>query len=279
VSSVIAYASSGGLGNRVRVVLSAKRLAIAEGRQFSYVWPTSSCFQARLDDLWSFDEPTVPGLLSLALALRYPYRDPRLRWLDESARREPVWQFRTGEQICRIEDCPSWSGLLRSLSPVPSVRERVERLHRERLAGHRYVAVMIRAHPSRHAKTAAASPVDWFTDRMLAIRRVDPQIRFFLSCDVPAVQRHVEESVDGCYALDDKGGYNTVEGLRSAVADLYLAAGSWHILAAYYSSFATLARRLTDPRIPFETAVGGSAPLDLSRVGAVADPLRPFDRE
>jgi len=281
--SLVAYNGyDTGIGNRVRVVLGAQSLAAHEDRDFYYVWPTGRLFGPKFSDLWR--NPTngrvIPRAASRVLARLYPYVDESLTWLDEQKRTERIWQIRTGSALKLPAGAAPWEDHLRSLVPVPAVGDRVERFFDEHLRGAPYVGVMIRAHAVSHLKTRESSPVEWFVQRMLEIQRHDPDTRFFVSCDVPEVAHDVVAAVPGSCTQVGKGGYNTTEGVRSSVADLYLLASSGYLLGPHFSSFVHLAQYLAEDRLPFETpVVGYRGAVDHRRHGVVIDPLRPAVRE
>ncbi len=280
--SVIAYNGYlAGLGNRVRVVLGAKSLAALEGRAFYYVWPTGAEFGPHMWQLWeSVPRRTVSRATSRLLALRWHYDDESLDWLDEPKRREHLWQIRTGSEIRLPADARPWVEELRALTPVAAIADRVRAEFDAHLRGAPYVGVMVRAHAVAHAKTRDSSPVDWFVERMHELRAAAPDIRFFLSCDTTEVQRDVIARVPGCFAFDDKGAYNSVEGVRSALADIYLLASSQHLLGPHFSSFVELSQHLSGDRLRLETPMGDAGGyLDVfDGSGLVSDPITPWQR-
>ena len=269
-----------GLGNRIRVVLGAKMLADSEGRNFYYVWPTGSKFGPKLTDLWHFDGKPINQYLSKALSVKYPYLDESLDWLDESRRSSWIWQIRTGHALHLPAGVRSWQQEFRSLQPVDEVNDRVQDCFGSELAERPYVGVMIRAHSAAHTKTIEHSPIEWYTDRMRAIRQSNPGVQFFVSCDVPEVATRVSDELGGCHSLINKGEYNTVSGVQSAVADLYLLASSSYLLGPHYSSFVELAQYLAGPGLLLETSMKTiDAPFELNALGQPTDPLRPQTRK
>lgn len=269
-----------GLGNRVRVVLSTQILAEQEDRRLLYVWPTGPRFGPRFQDLFEFDEGrVVPRSVSRLLARRQPYLDASLTWLDDDVRRRRLWQIRTGRPLDLPAGSPTWGERLRHLVPAADVATRVRQLFDEELWGRRYVGVMIRAHAVSHEATKKASPVEWFVDRMQQIRAAHPDVLFFVCCDVPEVQERVSRLLGGCVGQVDKGGYNTVEGVKSSVVDLYLLAASHHLVAPHYSSFIHMAQHLGGDVVPIETSQTPTPEsVELEALGHVEDPVRPWRR-
>lgn len=269
-----------GLGNRVRVVLSTQILAEQEGRRLLYVWPTGKGFGPAFGALFDFDGGrSVPRSVSRLIARRYPYVDASLSWLDDGMRRRPLWQIRTGAPLNLPDGSPTWGERLRQLTPAPDIEARVRTLFDAELRGRPYVGVMIRAHSVSHEATKKASPVEWFVERMQEVRAEHPDVVFFICCDVPEVQARVSRLLGGCVGQVDKGGYNTVEGVKSSVVDLYLLAGSQHLIAPHYSSFIHMAQHLGGDVVPIETSQTEkpeSVQLDL--LGHTDDPLQPWRR-
>ena len=279
--SLIAYNGyDSGLGNRIRVVLGSKSLAEFENREFYYVWPTGKLFGPKFEDLWDFRGRTVSRAVSRGLAKLYPYVDESLTWIDDAKRGEREWQIRTGSPLLLPPGARSWEDEFRGLVPERSIAARVEKIFDAELRGAPYVGVMIRAHHVSHAKTREASPISWFVDRMRQVREQEPDAKFFISCDVEAVQREIMQEFPHSCALTDKGGYNSVEGVRSAVCDLYLLASSSYLIGPHWSSFIHLARHLSADAVTMETAVlTGSSLIDVRSAGVVDNPLRPSARQ
>ncbi|WP_199220428.1 hypothetical protein [Homoserinimonas hongtaonis] len=279
-SGLIAYNGyDSGLGNRVRVVLGAQSLAELEDRAFAYVWPTGRLFGPRFDQLWDFTAPVVSRAVSRGLARVFPYGDETLDWITDESRRRLLWQIRTGSPIALPAAARPWQERFRALRPTAEIADRVEQLFDERLRGVPYAGVMIRAHSVSHARTLAASPVEWFLAKLTEVRRHNPGVIFYISCDRPDVQEAVMAEIPGCVAQADKGDYNTTAGVISSIVDLYLLAASGYLIGPHFSSFVHLAEHLAGDRLTFETAVDRrSGPIDLDAAGLALDPLRPAQR-
>ncbi|MBM6979700.1 MAG: hypothetical protein I3J03_08290 [Actinomyces succiniciruminis] len=269
-----------GLGNRVRALLSAKVLAEREGRELFYVWGTDRYFGPAMDELWHFDAGhRVPRWASRAASPIHHFYGSGPTAITESMRREHLWQIRSGGQpVTWDDDMRPWTEDFRALTPVAEIAERVNRVFDDSLRGRRYVGVQVRSHTVSHAKTLQSSPVEWFEQRMRAARERFPDVCFYLSCDTAEAQERIRSRFDGCVALSDKGGYNTTEGVRSAIVDLYLLACSQHFIAPAYSSFPEMAVYLADHAMSFERPdqpLTGELSLD---AGLVNDPLKPAIR-
>ncbi|RZI91407.1 MAG: hypothetical protein EOO67_10320, partial [Microbacterium sp.] len=225
-----------GLGNRVRVVLGARSLARHVGRDFAYTWPLGARFGARFDELWDIRDRRISALSSRLRALRHPYRGEDLAWMPGAAD-ERVWQIRTAHALHLPAGATPWGEELQSLRPVDALAERIASFHAAHFVDGPYVGVMVRTHPISNRQTLLHSPIEWYIDRMHEIRSARPDVRFFVSADTPEGQARIIADVPDAFALPDKGDYNSKAALLSSVVDLYLLAGSGHILAPHYSSF------------------------------------------
>lgn len=274
---VLYNARSNGLGNRLRATLGARNLAEATGRHLFVVWPTGPLFQPRFSDLWEGRIGTpMPLLASQALAKVFPYRTEDLRDI-RSHDAAPLWQIRTGSALQVPDGVRDWEVDLRELRPVPAIAERIERTH-ALFGDEPYIGVQVRSHAVSHDKTRTASPAEWFRARLDEVRAQAPDVRFFLSCDQPQVQEEFVARYPGSVALADKGGYNTVAGVQSAVADSYLLASAGYIIGPAHSSFVELAVRLANHTVPFENSLKEPR-LDPAALTIAPLALRPAERQ
>lgn len=269
-----------GLGNRIRVILTAQILAEMEDRRFYYVWPTGRGFGPRFGQLY-VDRigREVSRSVSRLIAKRYAYVDESLSWLTDEKRAERIWQVRTGAPLNLPPDAPTWGERLRALTPVPEITTRVRRLYDAQLRGRPYIGVMVRSHAVSHGATKQASPLDWFLDRMIIVRSDHPTVPFYVSCDTSEAQAEITERLGNCVAQTDKGGYNTVAGVRSGLVDLYLLACAQHLIAPHFSSFIHMAQHLNGDVVPIETSRTDTPDrIDLTGLGVVPDPTHPWIR-
>ena len=259
----------------MRVVLGAQALARFEERSFRYVWPTGRGFGARLDELWEFHARRWPAVMSRLLASSFPYRDAGLDWIDDAARQERVWQIRTAHALALPPGAPSWQASLRALQPVERIRHRIVELSAAS-ADRPYLGVMIRAHTVAHDATLRESPVEWYLSRIEEIRTERPDLGLYVAADTDAAFVRVARRFPDCVGQTDKGAYNSRPALQAAVADLYLLAGSCHILGPHYSSFPELARYLSGSAVALETSTSAPATrFEAQGEPTVGTPLRP----
>lgn len=279
---LIAYnGTAAGLGNRMRVVLGAKSLAEYEERTLLYVWPRGPRFEPRLDDLWT-DPPgwRISIYASRALSTIVPYEERDVGSSEGKQRGPRIRQIRTGGELVLPPGARNWRDEFRALTPASEIADRVTAFSAKELAGLPYIGVQIRAHRVSHEVTKASSPVEWYFDRMRQIEQLHRGVRFFVSCDVPDVFDDVLRIFPTAVGLRDKGGYNTVAGVQSSVADLYLLGGAGYLLGPYGSSFVHLAEHLSGDRVFLETARAGlRGPIDFESMGIAHNPLMPHIRD
>lgn len=263
-----------GLGNRIRFTLSAEAIAAAEARDFAYVWPTSpGLFEPAFTDLWDYRAPRLPWGSVVPTMTEHRAHLSRKRALTDM-RAVSDWVI-LGSSVLHGDgrEAP-WESRLPDLVPVNAIQDQVERT-RSRLP-ERYIGIQVRASRTSHPATLEASPVSWFLARMGELVRDDPKTHFFLSCDDPATERQIREAIPNVTALPAKGAYNTVDGVRAAVADLYLLAGSMRLLGPYLSSFVELAWILGGKSQVLENSVHRFDPHSaLHRHQPVDEELRP----
>jgi hypothetical protein len=273
----------GGLGNRVRTLLSAAAAAESSGRRFRYVWGVSPSFAARFDDLWEEPFHRLPGQAGLALKAATRLHLPGVDRLEQDAPRAtpaggPVQFACTSQVFAGPDGVPvDWEPAFRDLRLRSGLADEVRAVHAASLGGTPYVGVQVRTNAA-HRETVEASPLSWYLRRMEELRSERPDLVFFLSCDSRDAEAAIKERIPGVVTLADKGGYNSRRGIEAAVVDVYLLASAQRILAPHWSSFAEMAAALS-PGIPYETSQRPwtiSAEWEQPRV--VADPVRPWAR-
>lgn len=267
-----------GLGNRLRFTLSAKAVADAEDREFSYVWPTAAgVFEPSLTDLWEYSEPCREARDVVPNLTERPSRWGRPRALTQLRQRRQ-WII-LGSSVLQGDGSERrWEDALSGLQLNQTLARRVA-AQQDRLPP-AYVGVQIRAHARSHLQTLKDSPVDWFIERMAAMALVEDGVHFYLSCDDPAAQQRVQAAIPRVHVLPSKAssGYNTAEGVSDGVVDLYVLSRSRHLLGPHMSSFVELAWIIGGKRQPLETSrVRLSARVDL-KPSSFPEPSRLYAR-
>jgi hypothetical protein len=203
-------------------------------------WPTSPDFEARLEDLVCTPTRTVPPrAVSLAARACGGYRTADN--LDSSPRRRVIVAS-TANVVSREGRWIDYSARLRAMRPSQQVQERIASV---KLPGRSTVGVMVRADRRSHRFTLAASPPEWYFERMEQLSRQDPDVRFFLSTDSAEVSAEVHRRFPGTIEQRDKGRYNSRDALVAALADVYLLARTSYILGAHFSSFSEMSALLS----------------------------------
>lgn len=269
-----------GLGNRLRAVLGAYSLAQYDNRRFAYTWPVGKEFGSHFHDLWEFDALAAPTALPSLLRPLYPWRDHTLQWRQASAGRQRIWQIRTAHALRLPSGCTPWAEQLRSLQPVAGIRSDIAKFYNQHFVGKPYIGIMIRTNPIAHAETLRHSPLEWFLTRMTQIRDLHPKIPFYISADTSEAFRTVNNKFDGCFGLEEKGPYNSAPALAGSVLDLYMLAGSSHLIGPYYSSFPELAQSLAGPDLVLETSMTPQNTMLRrgTQLTSPVDPLKPHQR-
>jgi hypothetical protein len=269
----------GGLGNRMRTLLSAAEVADLDGRRLVYVWPRSHRFRPSLRQLWEFEHPAAPrlvsriaGRMSDAIREEVPPADERSsRWL----------LYVKSPHTLKREDGSFYpfAHRLRALTLAEDIADEVRTFWAGRFSTAPYVALSVRANAQAHSRTLQESPVDWYLARMGEIRAQHPDVPFFLSCDSPSAEQYMKSKFDDVHSIEDRGGYNSTRGLKKSVADLYLMASSDWIVGPHWSTFAPMSAALADDKVPYETSVDAwPDELVLGSAGQVEDPTRPWQR-
>jgi hypothetical protein len=250
----VMIATMGGLGNRVRALLSAANIADELDRDFYFSWKRDANFKTSSSAVWKFPGAELSGLAGMPLGLRWGTQDPYSMGLP--SRR--VLVFRTPHAIESIPTQKSWQDRFRELRLPPERAAEIERFYVAELSGTRYVGVMVRASVTAHPKTRDTSPPQWFLDRMRQLRDEDSDIEFFLSCDHIPTTTWLTENISGVHSFPKQGLNDSRQGIIEAASDLYLLSGSSGLLGPYWSSFVDLAQALR-PSLALETPKSDTA--------------------
>lgn len=254
-----------GLGNRMRVLLSAEETADRLGMDFSFHWKKERNFTADLSDLWLYDRARV-GIMREFVFRMQATAVSSYQGIVEADEAKRL--YISGQQPIEGESQRgSWQDRFRNLEPTAEILDRVLGFGEVALESRNAVGVMVRAHKKTHQVTKESSPPSWFISRMLEISRVNPGVIFFLSCDDRVTQEAIESAVPNVVAQSKNSKYNSSGGVKDAVVDLYLLAACSHIIGPHWSSFVEMSLALARPSTGFETPVTQSVtPIAISSV-------------
>lgn len=208
----------GGLGNRLKPVVSGVRWAERTDRRLVYRWARDRLFRALPRDLW-VDFPSPAGIIAFGRARIGAIRvDPWNVGKHPEASRLSV---RHHDPLEEFEGQTPWRSDLRSYTPVPSIHDRASQILARLDERPLRVGVMVRAHRRASDVTKQTSPAGWFVDRLSEVRGVlGDEAAVYLSCDDRQTERQIHEQFSNLVSTP-KHGYNSREGVQDAVVDLY----------------------------------------------------------
>ncbi|MDV6309973.1 O-fucosyltransferase family protein [Gordonia amicalis] len=162
--------------------------------------------------------------------------------------------YRSQQPVSGLPEEFDWREAFARMKLVPEIHDSAASYYLSHLADGPFVGVSVRANKFAHQKTLEASPVEWYIARMRELVAINPDLSFFLSCDDPSAQKYISDSVPRVFSLEKTGRYNSVEGVKEAVIDLYILSLASHILGPHWSSFVELSLACASSRTTFETS-------------------------
>lgn len=228
-----------GLCNRLRVLLSAIAYSEVTNRQLLINWPQDRVFGAALSDLWQHPYQEIgPRSRKILVGLAGGYHTHDSIHLGI---KHPIVCVKTVHTFCEKEYPAPLVSYLSRLSLYEPLQERIESFASQWFDGHVVVGISIRYH-NAHAKTLAASPPEWFIQRINEIHAEFPNVLFFLSADSDEVSQYIRSATQAAICQFPRNYHvNQTDGIHEAVCELYLLARTNYILASYWSSFANMA--------------------------------------
>lgn len=246
---VLVLRVNGGLGNRLRALVTGQVWARLAGRSLRVVWPVDHRFGAPLADLFDIDVASLAEFPSrVAARIGGGYQSVADVRLDDP--RRALFVLSGGVFTVDGRMGIPLRPLFARLKPTQAIAGRVRSVATWTQPT---IGVMIRASNLAHENTLYHSPLEWYLQRMAELRSQDPGVMFFLSTDSPGVSATVHATFDGVIEQQHKSSYNSREGVADAVVDLYCLAGTTYILGAHYSSFSDTAGLLAGHRA-YETS-------------------------
>ena len=218
----------GGLCSRLRAVVGAMALCDQKGHQLIVNWPSRERiykqfggFQARLRDLWKYDESVVENDVIERLPKSLPGNAIRTCHIED------FWRYFTPEKD------PAWH--MRKFPLSDKVRGYYDPLAYALEGGSNVVGLHVR----NWLKQPGTVGVDWFIEK---IREFPDDQKFFLSCDSKEVSDRIHAERVGCvYEIPKNYDYDKA-GIQKSMADLYLLADkcAW-VIGSNYSSYSQMA--------------------------------------
>jgi hypothetical protein len=235
-----------GLCNRLRALLSSVSAAKAMQRDLRVSWRPAPQCGASLNDLWLHPFRETNRLQRRLWGIADPH-DSRYAQDVLGGETGRIVHVRTGNAVTAGSNTLPWPDNLGLMTLRPGLRHRVDVV--DTLLGDApRVGIQVRAHPTSHPETLAASPLAWYLRELEPILRAVPNTRVFGSFDLPEVEEQARAALgDVLLTLAGKGEFNTVHGVQDALCDLYLLAGCDFILGAYLSSMGSTAGFLQQP--------------------------------
>lgn len=241
---------NGGLGNRMRVIHSAMLLARLRGqKKITVLWKKDDGLNA---GFYQSFEPVPNVCIRQNLAVMglqfYTFKNlPGFRFIDDNILMKHRFDkafWLQGRKNFLINGCFDFlsheeENLYAFFKPVSEIRRRVEKLKQS--FSPFTVGVQIRR--TDNIPAIVNSPVEWFVNEMNKAVQANSEATFFLCTDDPECENQMR-SLFGNRILtqqDKSLSRNSVEGIESALVDMYGLASTRFILGSYQSSFGEVA--------------------------------------
>lgn len=245
----------GGLANRMRAILSAWSLSTRLGEPLRICWLRDKGLNARFSDLFEpvpqFHVDDISGWKS------FRFQQPRKKNLFIPRLLQAGYeQVLFDSQLASLQQEPHrlsamvagkhvliGSGLgfypadsSRYASFFVPRREILDRVNAA-LSGFSDNVVGVHIRRTDNAMSIQSSPLEAFVERM----RDFPDARFYLATDSEAVRAELEQLFPGRVMGNGRAASRgTLDGMRDAVAEMYLLSQTAYFLGSYYSSFSDI---------------------------------------
>lgn len=265
-NSRLLFVPSGGLGNRLRAIVSAVQLSEATGAALQIVWfkdwgmgaewreifkPMKhyALREASLLDSLVYDRPRkrnffVPKLFQNLLFEQrideYDVTPLKCKDFDFCAWAKGRNSYMSCYQDFGAVNNSLYSGLF---SPTDEIEQRIAR-NLERL-GDAPIGIHVRRTDNRAA--IERSPISLFFDAMDSIVRDNPAQRFYLATDDEETKNEMLKRYgDALLMSSSKAERGTTEGIKDAVVEMFTLARCREIYGTADSSFSVIASRIGD---------------------------------
>lgn len=267
----ITLVPAGGLGNRMKAIAAALRLAQAVGSKLHIKWFRDWGLGCRFDQLFqpishdsvTLDEATLTDHLFFDRPRRRNFYFPKIalssvfdRTMDEAAttrgmregfdfarwaRGKRVWM--SSNVYFMAEDIPL--DAFDIFHPTPRLQARIDK--EASALGENAVGVHIRR--TDNARSIAQSPTEMFVQRM---RQESPETRFYVATDDESVKQLLhQEFPQRIQTLPRQAQRGTLQGMEDAVVEMFLLSRCKRLIGSSCSTYSMTAAALG--RIPLET--------------------------
>lgn len=276
----VSYVACEGLGNRIRTHLVAHAYALHTGRRLAVDWAVVQAFGARFSDLFQLNDVIEMGRWSLTARMAgISRRVSRVRFNNRCLHagqtiadlpRSSALVVEFGEAFTPhgVEDQGAVLGPYRdavtaALVPRPQALAKITAL-RERFAPIT-VGLHVRRGDYHVNRPEGIVPFEWFSRAATRIRKVVPDVRFYVASDDHEAVRPLLDEFDciiqakpprqasrqpwAVFGYDEKSDRDTVAGAMHALVDCW-ALSQTHIIWGYdKSSFSQLSAFLGKNRL------------------------------
>ena len=249
---------TGGLANRMRVVVSALRVADEKGKNVNIVWQATKDCNARWEDVFVpfqkenviISEGTHKNRIASKRNLwvpeiwRYRHYDKQIECYNPAEKsimtlcdRYDALYISTCYALCDYDSCQ----VGKVFRPQKELQEKIKSV--TALFAEHTLGVHIRRKDNKQA--IMHSPLSDFHHRMDKYMEEFPDAKIFLCTDDISVKRHFFQIFKGkIITTDAELQRSTLTGMQDAVVDLWCLAATSLVVGSYYSSFSDTATEL-----------------------------------
>lgn len=260
----------GGLANRMRSIVAGLTLARESGRDYEVVWAVNEELAAKMDDIFMLPEDLNSKIIyPSALSYKVKYSIPRRKNLYITAltlrryskaffdAKPPLSEMMEHSdtplrEIARNPDIDTifvQSGTIyhpldkefyRSIFKLnPEMQSRVDRA--VELLGQDYIGLHIRRTDNIMARHY--SPDSLFMDKMDEILQINPDAKFYLATDSDKTKMDFVGKYGNRTVISSprSASRTSLDGIKDAVAEMFILANASKIYGSFYSSFSEAA--------------------------------------
>ena len=220
----------GGLGNRLKVLVSAMCAGADLGKDARVIWKDSDECGAKFSDL--FEAVTVPRVFvhdNLSVGYVQHECDTKKQW-DDLSGTKTVTYLKSGARFHTTADT-EFVGFLKGLKPQSAIAAEVAAL------GDLSAVVGVHIRSKENTVSVASSPQAAFVTAMTAL----PSAKFFVAADSDDVRTSLEAAFPGRIVTLAKDLKRSKTGLQDALKDFLALSHCSQVLGSKGSSFSEMA--------------------------------------